>query len=163
MRLPGLAAALLLLGAQASVPLELPEPIELPRAADAAEVGRALRAALARRGWQVRADTRDALTADRAGAGPSLRIRLDYSARQVRFRYVDSTALGHEEHKGEHFIDAHANQWLRELDEEIRRQIQRADLEPAPVEVVPVSPPPDAPRPPEGGAPAPGSSSSFVL
>lgn len=132
----------------AAAPLELPAPIALPQPADPARVDAAVREALAQRHWDVRADAGAALTAERSLSGRALRIRIERRAERLELRYVDSERLGHEAHKGEHFIDPAANDWLRELDEALRAQLQRAWLEHEPVRVVPAAPPRDEPAAP---------------
>lgn len=122
----------------AAAPLELPPPIAVPQPAEAGRVAGAIRAALAERHWRVRAESLDAVTAEREARGRTLRVRLDVTPDRIEVRYLDSERLGFEAYKGERFIDPDANDWLAELEDALRAQLQRAAFEREPVEVVPV-------------------------
>jgi len=136
-----LALALLAPAAQAGELLEFPPPVRLDNCADAAEGGSVARTALEEEGWQVRADSGNAITADLSNRMHALRIRVEYTEHEVAFRYVDSQRLGYEQHKGEHFIDAKVNDWLRDLADEVAAEAARSctghTIEVVPVESAP--------------------------
>lgn len=153
----------LLMAAQSSVPLELPGAIHLPETTDTNKISKGLLTALANKKWLVEADTGESITARLNLRSHVLRMRLDYTPREITYHYVDSQELGYLLDQGEIYLHPHVNKWLRQLDDEVRIQVQRFYFEREPAEVVPVEPAlkaepaAPAPQPAPPSAPAPGA------
>lgn len=124
----------LLLG---NVPLELPPPLDLQAFTDTTRVSKALITALANRKWLVEADTGEAITARLEIRHHTLRLRLDYSPRRISYHYLNSENLDHEIEDDTQLIHANVNQWLLQLEKEVKIQVQRFYFERDPMEVVP--------------------------
>lgn len=148
-----------LMAAQSSVPLNLPPPMSLPEFTDTTKVSKALLTALANRKWLVEADTGEFITARLNIRAHSALIRLDYTPRQIKFHFLESTNLGQEIENGEILIHPNFNKWLLQLQSEIQIQVQRFSFEREPMAVVPPAPPaaesPSAPATSVPMAPAP--------
>ena len=144
----------LLMGAKSSVPIELPETIHLAQFTDTIKTSKVLIEALANKKWFVEADTGESITARLDVKSHRLRLRIDYTPRDISFHYVDSQELGYFEEQGAIYIHPNANKWLGRLETEVRIQVQRLNFDREPAEVVPVEPAPGSETPPPAPEPA---------
>jgi hypothetical protein len=123
-------------------PLQLPATIKFPEFTDSVKVSGALIQALRTRRWLIEADTGESITARLLVRRHMLRIRLDYSPRQVSFHYVDSEALDYAVEDGTPHIHGNANKWLRRLGIEVESELNKLFFARDPALVVPAEPQP---------------------
>jgi hypothetical protein len=149
------------LQAQMRAPLEMPDPIVMPRLVDADRVRSAILTAVIRRKWITEADFGDALVVRLNARQHQLRVRLEYGSREVRFIYMDSENLRYAIVDGAPVIHRKVPGWIQGLALEIERELQGVVFERDRIDVVPradqrAQPPPmdpDPPPPPEDGEP----------
>ena len=142
-----LLPALALLVGASSVPLQLPPVIHFAQDTETARTSQALAAALASKHWAIESDTGASITARLDGHG-LLRLRIDYTPREISFHYVASDGLGARENPGAIEIHPRVNKWLRRLENAIRIQLQGLKIELPPTEVVPLAPDAEEPENP---------------
>lgn len=148
-----------------------PVVVDIAARARADDIGRAVKAALHGRGWDVTKDMPGHVEA-RLEKPDSyyVAIDLDYTATRVKIRYIDSEGLGYDEE--DRSIHGNYNKWLRILSKDILKFVdllasgldqnvtpaekpaQVVPVLPAPVAAAPVAAPPAAPTAAAPSAPA---------
>lgn len=97
--------------------------ISAPVRAHDAEVRRAVKKALLRRGWTIERDWREATYAKVSHGKHNARVRVRYSGNRVYIEYVSSKYLKYRMKQGEPIIHKRYNYWIMELEEEISTQL----------------------------------------
>lgn len=110
----------LLLGAAV---LADPAPVPVPDGMAKAKVLEAIRQALDNRGWIAGTEATDSIEAELHVRTHMIRVRLDYSGKDVVISYVDSENMAYREKSGVHFIHGNYNKWTRTLSIDVRKYL----------------------------------------
>jgi hypothetical protein len=129
-----LPLALLLMG---NTELVLPEPIEVPEGMDTPLISKAILTAMAQRHWLPQSDTGSSIVAELHVRRHMVKLRIDYTRKEIRFWYLDSSGMDYEVDDGQQYIHSRFNSWSLNLARDIRTQVHRFRFEREPVDVVP--------------------------
>lgn len=134
-----LPLTLLLMG---NTELQLPEPIEVPAGMDTPLISKAILTALSQRHWLPQSDTGDSIVAElTVREKHMIRLRIDYTRKEIRFGYLDSRGMDYEVDEGQPYIHSRFLSWTQNLARDIRTQIHRFRFEREPVDVIPPTQP----------------------
>ena len=109
-----LPVALLLMAFRQS-PLEDPAPIAVSPKVSEADVTKAIKIALLRRGWTTTADKPGEVDATLHLREHTADIAVDYDAHEIKIKYVDSTNLKYEMKDGKRYIHTNYLGWIHNL------------------------------------------------
>jgi hypothetical protein len=118
--------AFLLMGARH--PLVDPDPIPVPAGIAVADVSKAIKSAIVRRGWIASKDENGQIDAVLNVRTHVARVAIQYDAKDVRIKYVSSDNLDYEEKKGERLIHGNYVRWTRNMVVDIQRELQLLTL-----------------------------------
>lgn len=113
--------AFLLMGAHELVD---PDPIPVPAGVAAADVSKAIKAGIVRRGWIVTKDENGQIDATLNIRSHTAKVVIPYNSKEVAIRYVDSTQLDYSEKKGKRYIHGNYVKWIRNMQADIQRELQ---------------------------------------
>jgi len=105
-------------------PLVDPPPLAVPTGMTQVQVSKAIKAALAGRGWAVAGEKDGVIDASLHLRKHVANIRISYDARQVRFAYVSSSELKYEEKRGRRYIHKNYLGWIQNLVDDTGRDLQ---------------------------------------
>lgn len=106
-------------------PLVDPAPVAVPAGLTDVQVGKAVKAALLGRGWTVTDEQAASVSAQLSREDWVARIRVDFDARQVQIRYVDSKNLKYEvKRDGTRLIHSNYMNWMKFLHDDIGRDLE---------------------------------------
>lgn len=130
-----LPLALLLMG---NTELVLPPPIEVPADMDTPLISKAILTAMAKRHWLPQSDTGSSIVAELTVREKHMvRLRIDYTRKEIRFWYLDSRGMDYEVEDGQPYIHSRFMSWTQNLARDIRTQVHHFRFEREPVDVVP--------------------------
>lgn len=110
-------------------PLTIPDPIPVPQNLSGEQVVRAIKLAMTARTWLITNEAPGRIEASINVRTHSARIVIEYDTAQIRLQHVDSTELQEEvDRKGVHVIHRNYNSWLQNLAQDIRLQLQAAQI-----------------------------------
>jgi hypothetical protein len=101
-----------------------PDPIAVPAGLAAADVSKAIKMGIVRRGWVVTKDENGQIDATLNVRSHTAKVAIPYNAKEVAIRYVDSTELAYSEKKGKRFIHGNYIKWIRNMQADIQRELQ---------------------------------------
>jgi hypothetical protein len=106
-------------------PLVDPAPVAVPAGLTEVQVGKAVKAALLGRGWTVTDEQSASVSAQLSREDWIARIRVDFDAKQVQIRYVDSKNLKYEvKRDGTRLIHTNYMNWMKFLHDDIGRDLE---------------------------------------
>jgi hypothetical protein len=106
-------------------PLVDPAPIAVPAGLNDVQVGKAVKAALLGRGWTVTEAQDASISAQLSREDWVAKIRVDFDAKQVQIRYVDSKNLKYEvKRDGTRLIHSNYMNWMKFLHDDIGRDLE---------------------------------------
>jgi hypothetical protein len=120
--------AFLLMGARAA-PLVDPDPIAVPAGLSAQDVSKAIRGAIAERGWVVSKDEAGKIDAVLNLREHTARIAIAYDTKQVKPSYVASDNLAYSEKNGTRYIHRNYLKWMQNVVTDISRALQVASIQ----------------------------------
>lgn len=110
-------------------PLVIPDPIPVPQNLDTKQVVRAIKLAMTARTWLIASEAPGRIEAGITVRSHSARIVVEYDATQIRIQHVDSSELQEDvDREGVHVIHRNYNSWLQNLAQDIRLQLQAAQI-----------------------------------
>jgi hypothetical protein len=101
-----------------------PDPIAVPAGVSAADVSKAIKAGIVRRGWIVTKDENGQIDATLNIRAHTAKVAIPYNMKEVAIRYVDSTELDYSEKKGKRYIHGNYVKWIRNMQADIQRELQ---------------------------------------
>src|SRR5687768_12010937 len=101
-----------------------PDPIAVPAGVAAADVSKAIKTGIVRRGWVVTKDEKGQIDATLNIRSHTAKVAIPYNAKEVAIKYVDSTDLDYSEKKGKRYIHGNYVKWIRNMQADIQRQLQ---------------------------------------
>ena len=101
-----------------------PEPITVPAGISAADVAKAIKVAIVRRGWVVTKEESGQLDATLNVRTHMLKVAIPYSDKQVSIKYVASEDLDYQEKSGVKYIHNKYMTWTRNMKVDIERELQ---------------------------------------
>ncbi len=116
--------------------LELPPPIAVPADMDTPLISKAILTAMAQRHWLPQSDTGSSIVAELYVRRHMVRLRIDYTRKEIRFWYLDSSGMDYEVDEGRQYIHSRFNSWSQNLALDIRTQLYRFRFEREPVDVI---------------------------
>jgi len=105
-------------------PLVNPPPIAVPAGMTDVQVGKAIKAALAGRGWAVIGEQPDAIEASLHLRKHVAQIHIAHDQQSVRITYVSSSELKYEQKRGKPYIHKNYLGWIQNLVDDIGRDLQ---------------------------------------
>lgn len=117
--------AFMLMGAHELVD---PAPIAVPSGLAAADVAKAIKAGIVRRGWVVTKDENGQIDATLNIRRHTAKVAIPYNTKEVAIKYVDSTELDYSEKKGKRYIHGNYLKWIRNMQADIQRELQMLAL-----------------------------------
>lgn len=110
-------------------PLAIPEPIPVPATLAMDQVVRAIKLAMTARTWLIEGEAEGRIEARVNVRAHSARIAIEYDAREIRIRHIDSDNLEERtDRHGRRLIHRNYNSWLALLAQEIRLKLQEASI-----------------------------------
>ena len=113
--------AVMLMGAAELVD---PEPIAVPAGLASADVAKAIKTGIVRRGWVVTKDENGQIDATLNIRAHTAKVAIPYNTKEVAIRYVDSSELAYSEKKGKRYIHGNYIKWVRNMQADIQRELQ---------------------------------------
>jgi hypothetical protein len=120
--------AFMLMGARAA-PLVDPDPIAVPAGLGEKEVSKAIRSAIAQRGWVISNDENGKINAVLTLRDHTARIAIAYDKKQVKPSYVASDNLSYQEKNGTRYIHRNYLKWMQNVVADISRALQVASIQ----------------------------------
>ena len=114
--------AFMLMGAKAV--LVDPEPVSVPAGIAAADVAKAIKVGIIRRGWVVTKEEDGLIEATLNVRTHMAKVNIPYSTQQVAIHYVASDNLDYQEKKGVKYIHGNYIKWVRNMQSDIQRELQ---------------------------------------
>ncbi|MDZ3822534.1 MAG: hypothetical protein U0S76_02920 [Pseudoxanthomonas sp.] len=110
-------------------PLAIPEPIPVPATLAMDQVVRAIKLAMTARTWLIEDEAEGRIEGRVNVRAHSARIAIEYDAREIRIRHIDSSNLEERTGRGgTRLIHRNYNSWLSLLAQEIRLKLQEASI-----------------------------------
>jgi hypothetical protein len=106
-----------------------PDPVTLPAGLSEEAMLKDLKRALLGRGWQVEAERPGEVDAILRLRDHVAKIRIAYTASDVRIAYVDSTNLDYKTKKGKPFIHRNYLSWVDNIIRDFRTNLQLTQAE----------------------------------
>jgi hypothetical protein len=116
------AAMVFLMGAR-QVPLADPAPLAVPAGLKIEQVGKAIKAALVGRTWQVTADEPGHIVSTINVREHMAKIDIVYDLQSIKITYVDSGELMYAEKKGQRMIHRNYLNWIQNLVNDMNRNL----------------------------------------
>jgi hypothetical protein len=117
-----LPVAFMLKGAKAV--LVDPEPVSVPTGIAAADVAKAIKVGIVRRGWVVTRDESGLIEATLNIRTHMAKVNIPYSTKEVAIHYVASDNLDYQEKNGVKYIHGNYIKWVRNIQSDIQRELQ---------------------------------------
>lgn len=100
-----------------------PDPIAVPAGLAAADVAKAIKTGIVRRGWVVTKDENGQIDATLNIRRHMAKVVIPYNTKEVAIRYVDSSELDYSEKKGKRYIHGNYVKWVRNMQADIQREL----------------------------------------
>jgi hypothetical protein len=100
-----------------------PQPIAVPAGVAAADVAKAIKTGIVRRGWVVTKDENGQIDATLNIRAHTAKVAIPYNTKEVAIRYVDSSELAYSEKKGKRYIHGNYIKWIRNMQADIQREL----------------------------------------
>ena len=114
--------AFTLMGAKAV--LADPEPVQVPAGIAAADVAKAIKVGIVRRGWSVTKDEKGEIEAVLNVRTHMAKVSIPYNTKEVAIHYVASDNLEYQEKGGVKYIHGNYLKWVRNMQSDIQRELQ---------------------------------------
>jgi hypothetical protein len=100
-----------------------PAPIAVPSGLAAADVAKAIKTGIVRRGWVVTKDENGQIDATLNIRKHTAKVAIPYNTKEVAIKYVDSSELAYSEKKGKRYIHGNYIKWIRNMQADIQREL----------------------------------------
>jgi hypothetical protein len=100
-----------------------PDPIAVPAGLAAADVAKAIKTGIVRRGWVVTKDENGQIDATLNIRAHTAKVAIPYNTKEVAIKYVDSNELAYSEKKGKRYIHGNYIKWIRNMQADIQREL----------------------------------------
>jgi hypothetical protein len=114
--------AFLLMGSKAV--LVDPEPIPVPAGIARADVAKAIKVGISRRGWAVTKDENGQIEAVLNIRTHMAKVNIPYSTKEVAIHYAGSDNLDYQEKNGVKYIHGNYVKWAKNMQSDIQRELQ---------------------------------------
>jgi len=111
--------------AQRSAPLVEPAPITIPANVSEENAAKAIRSALAGRGWAISEESPGHIGGTLTVRKHVLKIGISYTGGRIGIKYVTSSELGYEIIEGKPYIHPKFNNWMNNLILDINANLLR--------------------------------------